>query len=73
MTYRILKNRIRKLHLSFTIWFNTIIAPLLIAVEQNSSLWKSYFGEGGGVILTILIVGNALIRILKTNKDLADK
>lgn len=66
-----IKNYLKGSLRSWTIWFNTTGAALLILAEQNHQLWKGYF-DNPNMLLFIIMGVNVALRV-KTNKALHDK
>lgn len=71
-----LKAKLKRLHKSLTVWFNSVLLAALPAVEYaNAHLpqVKQFLGDKVYMAIGIsALVGNILLR-LKTTKDLADK
>ena len=69
MTYRIFKNRLKKAHKSFTVWFNSVGAILLTALLIEPAFVEYLSAHELSYVLTI---GNLMLRF-KTKSDMADK
>ena len=71
-----IKAKLKRMHKSLTVWFNSVLLAALPAVEYaNSQLpqVKQFLGDKVYMMVGVgALVGNILLR-LKTTKDLADK
>ena len=70
ITRKELVSKLKKLHKSLTLWFNTIGIIWLQAILIEPALLTFLSANG---LIWIVIVGNILIRIFKTSSALEDK
>ena len=70
ITKRRLINKLKRLHTSFTLWFNSVgVIWLQSALLEPSLLdWLTTHQ-----LIWIIIIGNILIRVFKTEKAIEDK
>ena len=70
ITKRRLKNKLKKLHKSSTVWYNTVGMVWLQATMADPTLLIYLSSEG---LIWYIIGGNILIRVFNTNTSIEDK
>ena len=70
ITKRRLKNKLKKLHKSSTVWYNTVGIVWLQATMADPTLLIYLSSEG---LIWYIIGGNILIRVFNTTTSIEDK